>query len=254
MKSIYRYIIALAVVGGICLLVLDRIIMPLYVGHQHARFLPDLNGLPFEEARHRLELEGFSAQKGDVKHTDRFAPGTVIDQYPRAMRRVKPGRTIRLTVAEQARMVVVPDVVGMSIRSAKLEITEAGLSIDSLIAEYDQEVPKDVIRWQYPRPADHLRKGSGLTLIVSKGKPPDFYQVPQLFGLSLAKAEQLLQEANLEVGRVTYRQNEDLVPYTVLDQSVEVGTILPRSMPIDLTVSILDLNDVYNKLTSPERK
>ena len=253
MKSITRYIIALAVVGGVCLLVLDRIIMPLYVGHQHARFLPDVTELPFEDARHRLELEGFIAQKGDTKLTDSFAPGTVIDQYPRAMRRVKPGRTIRLTVAERERMVAVPDVVGMSIRSARLKIGEAGLAIDSLISEYDQEVPKDVVRWQYPRPADHLRKGSGLMLIISKGKPPDFYQVPQLFGLSLAKAEELLREADLKVGQVTYRQNEDLVPYTVLGQSVEDGTILPRSMPIDLTVSILDLNDVYNQLTAPER-
>ena len=69
----------------------------------------------------------------------------------------------------------------------------------------------------------------------------------------MPKAEELLREADLKVGRVTYRQNEDLVPYTVLDQSVEDGTILPRSMSIDLTVSILDLNDVYNQLTAPER-
>lgn len=58
MKSITRYIISLLFVGGICLLILDRIIMPLYVGHQHARFLPDVTELPFEDARHRLEIEG----------------------------------------------------------------------------------------------------------------------------------------------------------------------------------------------------
>ena len=148
-------------------------------------------------------------------------------------------------------MIVVPDVVGKSIRSAKLEIEREGLMIDSLITEYDAEVPRDVIKWQYPRPEDYLRRGSGLTLIMSLGKPPDFYQVPQLFGLSLAKAEELLAEANLRIGRITYRQNEDLVPYTILEQSVEEGTILDRPVTVDLTVSVLDLDDVYNRLTAP---
>ncbi|MFQ6674641.1 MAG: PASTA domain-containing protein, partial [Fidelibacterota bacterium] len=170
---------------------------------------------------------------------------------PKATRRVKPHRRIRLTVAERERMLAVPDVVGKSIRSARLEITESGLEIDSLITEYDVEVPKDVIKWQYPRAGDHLRRGSGLTLIMSLGRPPDFYQVPQLFGLSLTKAGELLSEAHLEVGRVTYRQNEDLVPYTVLEQSIEGGTILDHPAAIDLTVSILDLEDVYKDLTLP---
>jgi len=254
MKTLYRYVIALVLVSAILILVLDRIIMPAYVSHHHGRYLPDLRGLAFEEARERLELEGFEALRGDTKLTNKYPPGTVIDQYPRAMRRVKPGRRIRLTIAERERMIPVPDVVGKSIRSARLEIEEAGLSIDSLITEYDAEVPRDVVKWQYPRPDDHLRRGSGLTLIVSQGKPPDFYQVPQLFGLSLTKAEQLLRKANLMVGRITYRQNEDLVPYTVLEQSIEEGYILDHPVAIDLTVSIIDLNDVYNRLTTPNQK
>jgi len=238
--------------SAILVILLDRIIMPSYVSHHNERFLPDLRGLPFEDAKERLELEGFEALRGDTKLTDKYPPGTVIDQYPKAMRRVKPGRRIRLTVAERERMILVPDVVGKSIRSARLEIDEAGLNIDSLITEYDAEIPLDVVKWQYPRHGDNLRRGSGLTLIVSQGKPPNFYQVPQLFGLSLTKAEQLLREANLEVGRITYRQNEDLVPYTVLEQSIEDGYILDHPVAIDLIVSIIDLNDVYNRLISPQ--
>lgn len=252
MRAIFRYFIVLVIMSGVFILVLDRIIMPIYVAHHRERFLPDLRGLTFEEARDRLELEGFEALRGDTKLTDMYAPGTVIDQYPKAMRRVKPGRRIRLTIAERQGMVVVPDVVGKSIRSAELEIGEAGLRIDSVMSEYDAEVPRDVIKWQYPRATDHLRPGSGLTLIISLGKPPDFYQVPQLFGLSLTKAEELLGEANLKVGRITYRQNEELVPFTVLEQSVEDGTILPHPMAIDLTVSILDLDDIYKNVIPPQ--
>lgn len=233
------------------ILVLDRVIMPAYVAHDRDRYLPDVRGLSFDDARERLALEGFEALKGAVKFTDSYPPGTVIDQYPKVNRRVKPGRRVRLTVAEREKMVAVPDLVGKSIRSARLEISEAGLEIDSLITEYDVEVPRNVIKWQYPRAGDHLRRGSGLTLIMSLGRPPDFYQVPQLFGLSLTKAEELLEEAHLTLGRITYRQNEELVPYTVLDQSVEAGTIVDHPVAVDLTVSVLDLDDVYKNLTAP---
>ena len=254
MKTVYRYAVIAFIVGAIGLLFLDKIVMPLYVRSDAGRFLPDVTSMSFEEAKSTLELEGFIAKRGDVKYTSTYSAGTVIDQYPDAMQKVKPGRTVHLTIAERERMIMIPDLVGKSIRSGKLELSEVGLMVDSLISEYDADVPVDVIRWQYPRAGDYLRRGSGLTVIISKGKPPDFYQMPQLFGLSLEKAEQQLAKSQLLLGRITYRQNEDLVPYTILEQSIVAGTILDKPIPIDVTVSILDLNDVYNQLSAPKRK
>jgi beta-lactam-binding protein with PASTA domain len=49
---------------------------------------------------------------------------------------------------------------------------------------------------------------------------------------------------------VSYQQNEDLIPYTVLDQSIIPGTVLDESTKIDLVVSILDLQDIFDKLQS----
>ena len=45
-----------------------------------------------------------------------------------------------------------------------------------------------------------------------------------------------------------YQQDEDLVPYTVLDQSITPGTVLDEPAKIDLIVSILDLQDIFDKL------
>lgn len=254
MKSIILYMAVICVMGSVGLLFLDKVFMPFYVREDSDRYLPDVIGMPYDQAKSNLELEGFVAKRGDVKYTSAYSAGTVIDQYPDGMRKVKPGRTVHLTIAEREKMVIVPDLIGKSIRSGRLELNEAGLGIDSLVAEYDADVPIDVIRWQYPRSGDYLRRGSGLTVIISKGKPPDFYQVPNLFGLSLEKAKQLLIESKLLLGSINYRQNEDLVPYTILDQSIVAGTILDKPVSLDLTVSILDLNDIYNQLSTPKLK
>ncbi|MFL3050948.1 MAG: PASTA domain-containing protein [Candidatus Neomarinimicrobiota bacterium] len=254
MRVIIRYFTVIVTIGALGLLLLDKIILPFYVRQGSDRYLPDVIGMSYDKAKSSLELEGFFAKRGDVKYTSAYSAGTVIDQYPDPMKRVKPGRTVHLTIAEKERMVAVPDLLGKSIRSGRLVLSEIGLTIDSLIAEFDAEVPVDVIRWQYPRSGDYLRRGSGLTIIISKGNPPNFFQVPNLFGLSLEKAKKLLIKSDLLLGHVTYRQNEDLVPYTILDQSIVAGTILDKKSSMDVTVSILDLNDIYNQLSEPNKK
>ena len=50
------------------------------------------------------------------------------------------------------------------------------------------------------------------------------------------------------LGKISYQQNEDLVPYTVLDQSIIPGTVLEEPTKINLVVSILDLQDIFDTL------
>ena len=37
-------------------------------------------------------------------------------------------------------------------------------------------------------------------------------------------------------------------PYTVLDQSVKPGTVLEKPTVIDLTISVLDMQDIFNNI------
>ena len=97
---------------------------------------------------------------------------------------------------------------------------QSGLEIDTVYKEYNSDVPEGNVTWQYPRGGDLLSKGMGLHLTISLGVPPNFFQVPNLFGLSKKKAIADLEKAGLTLGKVFYRQNEDLIPYTVLDQSI----------------------------------
>ena len=62
------------------------------------------------------------------------------------------------------------------------------------------------------------------------------------------KAKQELTRSRLRIGKISYQQNEDLVPYTVLDQSISPGTVLDQSSQINLVISILDLQDIFDKL------
>jgi serine/threonine-protein kinase len=163
---------------------------------------------------------------------------------------VKPGRTVRLKISRPEKMVLVPSLVGQSQRSAEISLQQLGLQIDTVYTEYNPDYPKGTVAWQFPKSGDHIKKGLGLQITVSQGLPPDFFQVPQLFGLSMKKAKEALTQSRLKVGKISYQQNEDLVPYTVLDQSIAPGTVLDQATGVDLIVSILDLQDIFDKINS----
>jgi len=251
-KSLGRYIFVLGVFLILGLVMINSILMPKYTKKGENRYLVDVRGRTVEDAIAHLRLEGFDGAVTDSRYSNKIEPGTVLEQYPLPNAKVKSGRTIRLTIAEPEKMVSVPMLLGHSQRSAELKLQQVGLEIDTVLIEYNPGYPKGTVAWQYPKGGDNMQKGLGVQITVSLGTPPNFFEVPDLFGLSLSKARTRLQGAKLKVGKISYHQNEDLIPYTILGQSIPAETVLERASAIDLTVSVLDLQDIYNQLTGDQ--
>ena len=208
----------------------------------------NVKGKQLEYAIDILSSEGHKGIVSDTLFSSAFKPGMVIDQYPSTNMKVKEGRTVRLTIVTPEKSVMVPDLLGRSERSAELDIRQVGLEIDTVYKEYNSDVPAGNVTWQYPKGGDMLSRGMGVHLTISLGVPPNFFQAPNVFGLSKKKAIVEIEKAGFALGKVYYRQNEDLIPYTVLDQSLKPGTVLEESAIIDLTISVLDMQDIFNNI------
>ena len=245
-----HFILAFLTVSISLFILFDQVIMPAYIRKDKTITVMDVKGKLLDRALRELDSEGFKGLVFDTVYTSKVDPLTIIDQYPLSGQKVKRGRTIRLKIARQEKMILVPALVGKSRRSAEISLQQLGLQIDTVYQEFNPDYPKGTVAWQFPKEGDQIKKGLGLQITVSQGLPPDFFQVPQLFGLSMKKANSELVKARLNVGKISYQQNEDLVPYTVLDQSIAPGTVLDRYTEIDLIVSILDLQDIFDKLQS----
>tara|TARA_B000000460_G_scaffold155695_1_gene110101 strand:- start:1382 stop:2143 length:762 start_codon:yes stop_codon:yes gene_type:complete len=245
-----HFILAFLTVSISLFILFDQVIMPTYIRKDKTITVMDVKGKLLDRALRELDSEGFKGLVFDTVYTSEVDPLTIIDQYPLSGQKVKRGRTIRLKIARQEKMILVPALVGKSRRSAEISLQQLGLQIDTVYQEFNPDYPKGTVAWQFPKEGDQIKKGLGLQITVSQGLPPDFFQVPQLFGLSMKKANSELVKARLNVGKISYQQNEDLVPYTVLDQSIAPGTVLDRYTEIDLIVSILDLQDIFDKLQS----
>ena len=225
---ILNFLIALFITSILIFLFFEKIAMPIYIRKGNSIRLINVRGKILDRGINELKISGFNGVVFDTVYTSNIEPQTIIDQYPPSGQKVKKGRTIRLKIARPEKMIDVPSLVGQSKRSAEIKIQQLGLKIDTIYVEYNPDYPKGTVAWQFPKSGDQIRKGFGLQITISEGLPPDFYQVPQLFGLSLNNAKKKLDNSRLKLGKVTYQQNEDLVPYTVLDQSISPGTVLKQ--------------------------
>ena len=248
MKKILKHITSIITITVIIIILFELIIMPYYVRHGKSKKLIDVTSMDIKSAMIMIKTSGFKATVTDTIYTSEMEPNIVLDQHPEAGSIVKKGRTVRLKISQVDKLVLVPNIVGQSQRSAELLLNKVGLKIGAISMEHSITYPNGVIVNQIPDSTKTLPKGYSVRVIISKGRSPNDIQVPTLFGLSKESAELELQKAGLRIGKIHYKQNEDLIPYTVLDQSIQAGTILEDSQSIDITVSVLDLQDIFDQL------
>ena len=234
----------LFVAGGILTLtfgiLMDKVIMPMYVRQGQESFLPNVVGMSYPDAAKELRAKGFKVQKAAVTHTQEYPPNQVFEMYPTAYSRVKRGRIVQITITQEEKMVTVPDLVGKSLRSSEIEVARAGLVIDTTMTTYSDEFASETVTWQSIKGGNFLRRGLGLSLMVSKGTAPPTLYVPSVIHMGFQAGRRELLDAGLDIGRVQYIYAPNLLPNTLIDQSIPGGTVLKVKRLVSLTVSTYD--------------
>ena len=248
MNRFIKYLLIFVFMGFITIMIFNSVIMPWYIRKAHSIPLMNLKNKTISKAIDILESEGFKAVINDTLFTNAVLSGIVMDQFPKPYSRVKAGRTVRLSISHPERLVEVPNLIGQSRRNGELILQQVGLLLDTVYFDFHPDKKEGTIIWQSPRGGDVLRKGNGIHVSVSQGKPPNFFQVPNLYQLSKKEAEKELKKFGLILGKIDYKQDTTLIPFTVLDQSIVPGTVLERSIPVDIIISIEDMQDIFNQM------
>ncbi|MCH8928957.1 MAG: PASTA domain-containing protein [Candidatus Marinimicrobia bacterium] len=240
--NLIQYALYVGLILGVTGFLMDFIIMPLYVREGQVVTLPDTQGMLIEEAISLLKDKGFNPVEKAPKLTTTFEAGRVYEQNPAPLSRVKKGRRVYLTPSLEERYIAVPDIIGLSKRNASLSMERAGFRIDSIFYDYSNRIPDGAIIAQSLPPDIEAKRGTPIWVTVSLGNQPDNFKVPKLLGNSLASAKELVAKSGLIEGEITYRIDEDLIPFTVLWQSLKAGTMLKKRVRINLIVSITDVS------------
>ena len=237
LNAIIKYLISLLFFSIFGILILDYVILPNYVGYNNEHYLPDIRGEYLEKAIYKLNSLGFIVEIIIKPYDSNHIPGTVVKMFPRSFTKVKEGRTINLTIAGKDEEIKIPNLLNMTLRNAKLTLNRFNLALDTVIYEYDNGIKENHITFQLPQKDKIINSSTKITLGVSKGSPPDYYIIPDVVNLSYKRAENTILNQGLRVGDITYEYQPDLLPNTIIDQSMTPGMRITFPASINLTVS-----------------
>lgn len=133
----------------------------------------------------------------------------------------------------------VPKVEGLSRAEAANVLADQGLQLRGVegSGRYDEKVPAGHIARQSPDPRTLVKRGSGVTVVLSKG--PQRVEVPELAGKSLRDAQKALSESGLGLGQILGAfGREESTPGSVLGQDPDPGSAIAPSTPVDLTLVV----------------
>ena len=237
LKNFLKYIATLSFLGLLGLLIFDSFVLPSITNSKNNLYLPDVKNTNVFYAEKKLLDLGFKVEIIKSKYIENTKPNTVINMSPRAFTKVKIGRVIKLTTAGEKEIIELKDYIGISLTNAKLSLKRNGILIDTIMYEYSNDIIKNHITSQYPIKGKNLFTNDKVTFVVSLGKPPNHYTVPNLINMSLSKAKQYISKSGLLLGEINYEYNENFLNNTILEQNLTPGLKLSFPEYINLTIS-----------------
>lgn len=123
---LYNFLLIILV--GCVVLWMALIALDFWTDHGSYEVVPDMKGMSYEQAVMALESVGLKPELSDSIYDQKTKPGTVLEQSPRARTKVKPYRTVYLTItAFSPKMISLPVVTDMSLRQARSTLEGLGL-------------------------------------------------------------------------------------------------------------------------------
>ena len=234
-KTIFKYSILFLLFSILTIIVIDTLLLPFLTKKNNETYLPDVVSLHIDNAKEILDK--FNLKIHYIKYDETYKEGEVINTSPRAFTKVKIGRNIKISVASGKKDFIMEDFIDKSYRSTKLLLDRNNIIIDTTIYEYSEKIKKNNIMYHYPKKGKKITQNARLTLIISAGKPPDYYIVPNLINLSLNSALKKIAESGLLLGRKEYEYVDTLLNNTIIYQDQPAYKRLSMPLEINLTIS-----------------
>lgn len=225
-KSLYHKIadndiprnIVLTLCALLIVICIISVCLSLFTRHNKQIDVPDFLGMELNEAKTLAKHSKLKIEVNDSLYVPEYNGGSVLDQTPAPDSKVKSGRNIFVTVNSfRQKKVTVPYVTGYSLRQAKNIIEVAGLEIDEII--YVDDIATNYVLEERAGSTTvtkdsrtEVDAGSSITLVVGRGGDAHgMVHLPKLIGHSLTDAKGKLWERGLNVGKIKYDEDINLL-------------------------------------------
>jgi serine/threonine-protein kinase len=128
--------------------------------------VPNVVGLPFDQASSELQRAGFGVTRVDVDSDQ--TKDSVVDQDPSGGTSSSRGTTVTLSVSRGPSTVAVPDVTSQDVTVAQATLEAAGFGSDVVLEDTDDPTLDGIVLSQDPAGSEQAEAGSTVTLFVGR--------------------------------------------------------------------------------------
>lgn len=196
--------------------------------------VPDVVNQPAEQAQQMLEDAGFKVKINNVTD-DTAAPGTVINQDPKAGSQAPKGSTVTIDVTQGTEEVDIPDLSNLTVDEARKALATAGFTVGDTTKDYSEDIAEGRVMKQDPAAGTKAKVGTKVNLVVSQGSNNE--DVPDLSGLSIQAARSKAESAGFVLVEGSHEYSDEYSADIVMSQTPAAGTKLQKGSSITVKVS-----------------
>lgn len=196
--------------------------------------VPDVTGQTIAEARQHIEEAGLIVGKETEEASSAVEEGKVLRTNPAARTSKREGSAVDIVIAV-AEAIVVPDVSGKNLETAKAELEAAGFTIGDVTEKTSDTVDVGLVIATDPEYNTSKVKGSKINITVSKGTTT--VAIPDVAGKKESDAKGLLEAAGFVLGDKTEEYSDTVEKGLVIGTNPAVGTDAEKGSTVSLIVS-----------------
>jgi serine/threonine-protein kinase len=199
--------------------------------------IPDLIDRNVDEATQLLLARGLLLEESGRRYDAHVEEGKILAQDPQPDTRIKLQRKVKVVVSLGDKVNAIPDLRGGAARRAQIALQQQGMTVGGQVYAYSQREEENLVIGQDPLPGEAGPREGKVSLLISRGRRPRTYVMPDLTARPEATAIEFLNRAGLRAGPVRRRQSRFYQPGTVVAQRPEPGFRVRSGDLVVLTVA-----------------
>ncbi|MEU0035866.1 MULTISPECIES: Stk1 family PASTA domain-containing Ser/Thr kinase [unclassified Streptomyces] len=195
--------------------------------------VPGVTGQSLDDAKAKLEGDGYRFQVKTKTQISTEDPNTVLDQDPKLGTEVQKGSTITLTIAKAQAKSTVPDVTGQGCEAAKAQMTANNLVGNCTEVDTADDAQVGKVISTSPAAGSSADKNSTVTIQIGKKAQSPQKDIPNVAGRTLQQARQILQQNGFNNIQVQGDQGDNAL---VVKQDPGQGQVDPNAAIVLTTI------------------
>jgi serine/threonine-protein kinase len=199
--------------------------------------IPDLTEMSVADATQLLVERGLILEESGRRYDARVEEGKILAQDPPPDSSIKLQRKVKIVVSLGDKVTAIPDLRGGAARRAQITLQQQGMTVAGQVYTFSQREEENLVIGQDPLPGEVGPREGKVGLLISRGRRPRTYVMPDLIAQPEATAVEFLRRAGLRPAPVRRSVSRYYRPGSVMAQRPEAGFRVRSGDLVVLTVA-----------------